>query len=80
VGTYGVLMDVGAAGFEVSGVEDEVVGEASLPNGEFGGRREKPPLIKFIACEMVLSFGVRSRWAWSGMTTKEWSLYAPSAR
>jgi hypothetical protein len=31
-------MDVGAAGFEVSGVEDEVVGEASLPNGEFGGQ------------------------------------------
>ena len=27
-------MDVGAAGFEVIAVEDEVVGEASLPDGE----------------------------------------------
>ena len=30
----GVLVDVGAAGFEFGAGEDEVVGEASLPDGE----------------------------------------------
>ena len=30
-------MDVGAAGFEVVAVEDEVVGEAALPDGEIEG-------------------------------------------
>ena len=34
VGADGVLVDVEAAGFEVVGVEDQVVGEASLPYGE----------------------------------------------
>ena len=33
-----------------------------------GRRREKPPLMGFIAWEMVLLFEVRSRWMWSGMT------------
>ena len=32
MGADGVLVDVGAAGFEVFGVVDEVVGEASLPD------------------------------------------------
>ena len=32
VGLYWVLVDVGAAGFEVLGVADEVVGEAFLPD------------------------------------------------
>ena len=38
VGTDRVLVDVGAAGFEVVGVEDEVVSEASLPDWEIGGQ------------------------------------------
>nr|WP_232298882.1 hypothetical protein [Granulicella tundricola] len=33
----GVLVDVCSAGVEVVGVGDEVVGEAALPDGEFGG-------------------------------------------
>ena len=67
-------MDVGAAGFELGVVEDEVVGEAALPSGKLEGRRrEKPPLMRFIPWEMVLSFGVSRRRTWSGMTTKTWS-------
>jgi len=34
VGTDGVLVDVGAAGFKMFAVEDEVVGEAALPDGK----------------------------------------------
>jgi hypothetical protein len=37
VGADWVLVDVVAAGGEVVGVRDEVVGEASLPDWEFGG-------------------------------------------
>jgi hypothetical protein len=37
VGADGVLVDVGAADFELFGVADAVVGEASLPDGELGG-------------------------------------------
>ena len=36
-GADGVLVDVVAAGLEVVCVADVVVGEASLPDGEFGG-------------------------------------------
>ena len=37
VGADGVLVDVGAAGFEAGQIGDEVVGVAALPGGEVGG-------------------------------------------
>ena len=37
MGANRVLVDVGTAGLEVIGIENDVVGEASLPGGEFRG-------------------------------------------
>jgi len=54
----GILVDVGAAGFEVIAVEDEVVGEASLPDGELRcDVAGESSLDEFIICEIVLAFG-----------------------
>ncbi len=70
-----VVVDVRAIGEEIFAVAHAAVGEASLPDGEFGGEAVgEASLMSWIERSRVMSVGVRRRWMWSGMTTKAWSL------
>lgn len=69
-----VLMNVVLSDAVVCGVADAMVGEASLPDREFGGEAVGEASLDKSDGSFEVSCGVRRRWIWSGMTTKAWSL------